>query len=214
MGGIRAVRGPARLPWTIALLFAAAHLALLLSSRVVDGRYLLPVLPVLCIVTAAALISGVSVLRRYEFRRGVRTALVVVLTCAVVGPALVSSITFDRDLSKTSTEDLAFAWIREHVPPTAVVVVEGNALSIPRGVVVGRGVAELRQTTFDQLAGEDVNYVVASSAVFGKYLEQPRVYRDEYLAYTRLFSEAREVARFSPSRANPGPELRILQVVP
>ena len=56
------------------------------EQRIIYARYLLPIVPMLCILAAAAVISGVSLLRRYQFPRGVRTALIAALTLALLAP--------------------------------------------------------------------------------------------------------------------------------
>lgn len=214
MGLIRTVRGPARGGWTVALSFVLVFFWFVASQNRIDARFLLPLLPMLAIVTAAGLISGVSVLRRYEFSRGLRTAMITVLTIAMLGPSAVSAIGMARTRAKASTQDLAFAWVKENVPPTAIVVVEAGAMSIPRSIVSGWGMPELRIKTYDEFANAGVNYLIASSNAYGKYMLAPGAHREEYQAYTRLFSEAHEIARFSPSKDHPGPELRVLKVMP
>ena len=49
--------------------------------------------------------------------------------------------------------------------------------------------------------------------MYGPYLDA-RQPQDEYLDYVRLFHQAPEVARFTPSSRHPGPEVRILEVQP
>ena len=44
--------------------------------------------------------------------------------------------------------------------------------------------------------------------------EGARQYPSEYADYQRIFLQAHEVARFTPSSRHPGPELRILKVKP
>jgi len=53
---------------------------------------------------------------------------------------------------------------------------------------------------------------VASSQVYGPYVEHPEQFPAEYADYARLFAETTVVARFAPTLEHPGPELRILQV--
>jgi hypothetical protein len=45
-------------------------------------------------------------------------------------------------------------------------------------------------------------------------MDAPQNAPDEYKQYMRIFGQAREVVRFSPSTDHPGPELRILKVQP
>jgi hypothetical protein len=204
MGGVRTVRGPGRLMWGTAVIFAAAHFAFALCLPGTLPRHLLTVMPTLCIVTAAAVISGVSLLRRYELSRNVRTAIIVLLTMAVLAPPAAASVAYARNLSRQSTRDLAFVWIQQHVTPSTYVVVESGSLSLPRRIVNGHAVRELRDHTLG----------IATSDTYGRYLAAPQTYRQEYLDYMRLFSQTREAARFSPGRDTPGPELRILTIVP
>lgn len=214
MAVLRAVRGPGHVRWTIIVSFLAAYGAMLFWLPPKDERFILPVLPSVALLASAAVISGVSLLRRYQFPRAVRTALIAALTLAVLLPGAVSAVRYAMDRSKQSTVDLAYSWIQQNLGPDTVVVVEASALSIPRGVVEGRGVPELRLKPLEDYSSEGVQYLIASSTAYGKYVAEPRTYREEYRDYTRLFSETREVARFAPSRRHPGPELRVLQVVP
>jgi hypothetical protein len=94
------------------------------------------------------------------------------------------------------------------------VVVESGSLSLPRRIVNGHAVRELRDHTLEDYAADGVNYLIATSDTYGRYLAAPQTYRQEYLDYMRLFSQTREAARFSPGRDTPGPELRILTIVP
>jgi hypothetical protein len=55
---------------------------------------------------------------------------------------------------------------------------------------------------------------VATSEVFGRHLSGSQLLSPQGEDYQRLFGEVAEVARFSPSAAHPGPEIRILKVRP
>lgn len=211
---VRAVRGPGRPRWAILAGFAVCYFWFITARPVVDARYLLPLLPAIALLVATAVIVGVSLLRRLEFPRGVRTALIALLTLAALGPAAVSAVTFNRQRSKPTTTKLAYEWIRHNLSPGDVVLVEGSVIQMPTDMIHGRGIRELGEMSVEDFSNERVRYVVASSTVYGKYFSQPQSYRREYLAYTRLFSEAQEVAKFSPDRKTRGPELRVLRLNP
>lgn len=211
---VRVFDRPGQTRWAIVAFFTLAHFVFICARPGVDPRYILPLLPATVLLTASAVIIGVSLLRRLEFPRAVRTTLIALLTLAVIAPAGASAIAYNRALSRTSTTRLAYEWIRQNLPPTAVVVVEDDALMIPRGVVEGRGIRELTLKTCDEFTSEGVEYLVASSTAYGKYFLDPRKYRQEYQAYARLFSEATEVAKFTPTGRTPGPELRVLKLIP
>ena len=213
MGLVRAVRGPSRVPWAVALVFTIPYFLIVADQRIIYARYLLPLVPMLCVLAAAAVISGVSLLRRYEFPRGVRTALIAGLTIALLGPPAATAVSFDRIIGKTSTTDLAYRWILENAPEGSRIVQEGNHLTFPARYETLR-MRQLRQSTYDQFLESGADYLIASSQCYGPYLASPSTYREEFTAYMTLFTRGQEVARFTASDDHPGPELRIVKVRP
>ena len=73
---------------------------------------------------------------------------------------------------------------------------------------------QLRLDAGQSYAGTGIQYLVASSQVYGGVLEKPHQYPEEYADYQRLFMETDEVARFRPTSDHPGSELIILKVKP
>lgn len=213
MGLVRAVGGPGRVPWAIALVFTIPYFLIVANQRIIFARYLLPLVPMLCVLAAAAVISGVSLLRRYQFPRGVRTALIASLTVALLGPPAATSIGFNRTVAKTSTIDLAYGWIVENAPPGSKIVHEGNHLTLPIRFESQR-VNQLRYRTYEDYVASGADYLIASSQCYGPYLASPTAFRPEFNAYMTLFTRGQEVARFTASGDHPGPELRIVKVRP
>lgn len=211
MGLIRAVGGPGRVPWTIALVFAIPYFFIVAGQRIIYARYMLPLVPMLCVLAAAAVISGVSLLRRYQFPRGIRTALIAGLTVALLGPPAVTAVGFNRMIARTPTTELAYRWVLANVPEGSHIVHEGNHLTFPAGYKSER-ISQLRHRTYEDYAGDGVDYLIASSQSYGPYLESPQAFRDQYAQYMTLFAHAPEQARFTANEDHPGPELRILKV--
>jgi hypothetical protein len=75
-------------------------------------------------------------------------------------------------------------------------------------------VKQLRLDGAQSYAGTGIQYLVASSNVYGPILEKPDQFPAEYADYRRLFAETDEVARFKPTSDHPGSELLILKVKP
>ena len=211
MGVIRAVKGPGRVPWALALVFAVPYFFIVAGQRIVFARYMLPLVPMLCLLAAAVVISGVSLLRRYQFPRGVRTALIAGLTLALLGQPAFTAVNFNRMISKTSTTDLAYQWVLANVPDGSRILHEGNHLTFPARYESER-VGRLRHRTYEEYAASGADYLIASSQCYGPYLESPQMFREEYTQYMTLFAHARELARFTADKDHPGPELRILKV--
>lgn len=214
LGVVRLVRGPGRVRWALGVAFPMAHFAMITQQQIVYGRYLLPMVPALCVLAAAAVVSGVSLLRRYEIPRAPRTALIAGLTIAALLPPALQAIAWNRMVAKTSTVDLAYRWLETNVPPRSFVVVEARNMLLPPAVAATRNVPQLRYKTYEQYVTDRADYLVASSQSFGQYFEAPHLYPEEYRQYMQIFERSREVVRFTPSDDHPGPELRIFKVRP
>ena len=213
LGIVRLVRGPGRVRWTLAVTFPLVYFWMLSSQRIVYARYLLPITPSLCVLAATAVVSGVSLLRRYEIPRAPRTALIAALTIAALLPPALLSVRGDRDMARKGTVDLAYAWIVQNIPPGSYLVVERRELLLPTEYR-SRYVSQLRPKTYEQWRGEGADYLVASSAAFGSVFGAPQRYPREYDEYMRIFTQSRELTTIAPSKDVPGPEFRIFKVVP
>jgi 4-amino-4-deoxy-L-arabinose transferase-like glycosyltransferase len=213
LGIVRLVRGPGRVRWALAVVFPVVYLWMVRGQGLVFARYLLPVVPPLCVLAATAVVSGVSLLRRYEIPRAPRTALIAGLTIAALLPPALVSIQWVRGAARTSTVDLAYDWILSHVPRQSVVAIESRALLLPASYR-SRNVSQLRQLEYADWRDQKVDYLIASSEYYSRYFESPQKYPREYAEYMRIFEQSRELVRFSPSKDTPGPELRVFKVVP
>ena len=213
LASVRAVRGPGRVRWTLAIVFPLIYFYVVSNQTLIFARYLLPLVPALCVLIAAAVVSGVSLLRRFEIPRAARTALIAGLTVAVLLPLVNQAIGFNRMISKPSTLELAYAWILENVPDGSTVVVEAARFRLPARYK-STSIRQLRERDFEAYRGDGVEYLVGSSEAYGRYLSAPHNYPREYAEYMQLFGQARELKRFSPSDAQPGPEIVVLKVKP
>lgn len=213
LGIARAIRGPARLKWTLAVAFPLVYFWFISRETIVYARYLLPMLPMLSLLAAAAVVSGVSQLRRYRIPRSARNALIVALVLLSIVPSAYSAIAFDAMAARTWTTKQAYDWVVAQIPPGSRITIESRGLLLP-DTYRAEHVKQLRQKTLDTYASEGVEYLIASSQCYGEYLNAPARHPGEYADYMQLFRGAPEIARFTPSREHPGPELRILKVKP
>jgi len=212
LGLVRAARGPGHVRWTLLVAFPIVWFYVLATKSLIFGRYLLPMLPFVCILAAIAVISGVSLLRRFAIPRVARTALIVALTGAAVLPPAVTSIRFDRTIGRQPTQALAYGWIARHVPSGSRIVIEKFDIRLPEERYRTEHVRQLIERRHEEYVAAGADYLIASSQVYGPALEAPHREPERYAAYRRLFEESHEVARFSPDEDHPGPELRIFKV--
>lgn len=213
LGVNRLVRGPGRIRWALVLVFGLIYFWFIANQGLVYGRYALPIFPALCLLAAAAVISGVSLLRRFEIPRAARTALIAALTIVAILPPAIQAIGFDRMIGRRGTVELAYRWILENLPAGSKIVIESRAMVLPDPFKITT-LPQLRYQDFAWYREAGIEYVVASSQAYGPYMSAPQNYPREYSDYMKIFEQMRELVRFSPSDAEPGPELRILKVQP
>lgn len=212
LGLARARGGPGRVRWVLAMLFPLLYFRFISNQNIVFARYLLPLVPFLSILAAAAVVAAVAALRRAGVPGAVRQAVTVALTIVAIGPPAYTAINYDADAAKTWTQRMAYDWIRRELPHGTSIRLEGSvAPKLPVGYNATYA-KQLRMDGTDDYAGRGIQYLVASSQCYGLYFTDPQTFRAEYDDYQRIFTNTEEVARFQPSSAHPGPELRILKV--
>lgn len=209
---VRSVRGPGRVRWTLLVAFPVLYFWFVSRQSLIFGRYLLPIVPFVCLLAAAAVVSGVSLLRRFSIPRALRTALITALTVAVLLPSAIASIGFNRTMARQGTAALAYEWLMQHAPKGSAIVIESAGLVLTHSPFTSRNVPQLRERPYEHYVETGVDYLIASSQCYGPYLASPEKFPREYADYMRIFEQGQTMATFSPTREHPGPELRILKV--
>lgn len=207
----RGWRGPGRARWWLLLVFGGVYFYALATRATIFGRYLLPLYPVASLLIAAAVVSGVSLLRRFEIPRVARQTLIAGLALAALLPPAMNAVGFARRISRPSTQSLAYAWILAHIPSGARIVVEGQAIWLPGDRYRVTHVRRLIDKPLEQYAAEGHEYLILSSEVYGGLLARPQQHPQESAAYRHLLTSVEPLAVFSETPERPGPELRILR---
>jgi 4-amino-4-deoxy-L-arabinose transferase-like glycosyltransferase len=216
LGVARIVGGPDRLKWTVATLFPIVYYRFISGQGLTFGRYLLPMLPFLSLLGAAAIVFAVDTVRRAHVSRPVLQAVTVVLTLVSIAPPAFTAISFNANAAKVWTSEQAYEWIVRTLPHGAKVAVESRNILLPSNYQA-KYYAQLRLRPLEAYVADGVEYLIASSQCYGPYLDTqaggPQKYPVEYAEYMRIFSQTDEIIRFTPSAEHPGPELRVLKIV-
>ena len=214
LGVWRAVTGPERLKWALVTVFPLVYFRFISNQNIFFGRYLLPLVPFLSILAAAAVVWCIGWMRHREIRRPIRNLVTVALTLTAIVPPAYSAIAYDANAAKEWTTEQAYHWIRQQVPAGAHIRLEGSlAIKLPASYKTSYA-KQLRLDGVENYSSIGVQYLVSSSQCFGPYFENPAQYPKEHADYQRIFAQAEEVARFKESGEHPGPELIILKVKP
>ena len=158
---VRIIKGPGRARWAVLLVIPVAHFYLISKQQLVYGRYLLPMVPMLCLLAAMAVVSGVSLLRRYEIPRGPRAALIATLTAAALVHPAYASIKFDQLIGRRDTTRMAYELDpAEH--PTGIDHRAGDTGTAAAADDQSENIAQLRSRTYEEYQARGVQYLVAS----------------------------------------------------
>ena len=209
---VRAFTGPGQARFALAVVLLAVFFPLVAARDQIWARYLLPVVPILCVLAAVAVVSGVSLLRRFNIPRWARTVLIAALTVAALLPPAVSSVSWVQMHGRPSTQSIAYGWILGNLPPGAHVAIETRGLLLPEDRYRVSYVRQLIVSDLSTYRERGVEYLIASSQAFGAGFESPHLRPAEYAAYRRLFDQAVRVFTVSQSSDHPGPELRVFRV--
>ncbi len=121
---VRVVRGPARVGSVLVLLVMPVFWLLIIDRTLIFGRYLMPIIPFVCLLVATAVVSCAGGLNRIPLPRMAARALVVALAVAVLARPAFTSVSFDRDMGRPTTVGLAANWISQHAKPGTRIVHE------------------------------------------------------------------------------------------
>ena len=209
---VRATSGPGRVRWTLLLVFPFVYFYAMAAKSEAFAHDLTPIAPFVSILVAVTVVSGVSLLRRFDIPRAPRTALIVGLTVASLLPPALRALSFDRRMSRPTTRAMAYSWVQRNIPRGSRVVIEHGALHLPAGDYRTTHVPRLIELAPQDVApGGQATYLIASGDAYGPIFEAPERRRAEYDAYLRLFEGVTALETIKPSRGMSGPELRIFK---
>jgi 4-amino-4-deoxy-L-arabinose transferase-like glycosyltransferase len=164
--------------------FTVALYALLAPGRTVFFRYVLPLVPVICLFAAVAVHRAAEWLARRA--RVASGAIVAAVAIAAALPALVNSVWLDVLLARTDTRVLAGRWLAERVKPDESLYDAGGAYA--GSSLIGVSVHRWSADTYDPASNAFRN----SGGRLPEWLvlpESPLVYGSVPPALRRLAAE-------------------------
>jgi 4-amino-4-deoxy-L-arabinose transferase-like glycosyltransferase len=198
-------RGPA----LAALLFPLTYFWFVSNQSLQFGRYLMPIVPMLSIGVAI----GIATLRDWVARRApARTArFALPLLLLVLLPPALTARSFVLDQRRVSTEEQVGRWLTQNVKPNERIVFEA-ALQLPPRFKHER-VLRLTAYPLAQYRSDGTVYLVASSAEYDKYFNDPARFASQITDYNELFKATELVMTFTPSAEHPGATIRVMKLV-
>jgi 4-amino-4-deoxy-L-arabinose transferase-like glycosyltransferase len=164
-------RARTRARWMPVILFTLAYFYILSSHSHVFGRYAVPLVPMMCLLTAVAAMEVVHAASRAErtSRPWIRYALTAAAVILLIyGPAA-ASIGWLNLQKRSDTRALAAAWLKLNTPRGTRVAVENNGPTYLDSAGFKVTGAELLLDKRVDWYRERVDYLIISAADLGRY---------------------------------------------
>jgi 4-amino-4-deoxy-L-arabinose transferase-like glycosyltransferase len=107
-------------------IFPIAYYLVVGSGYTVFARYIVPVVPFLCLTAAFATVEGVRALAATIAQQGRAAALTWVVALLIVAPSAVSLAQFDYLLAVPDSRVVAADWVRQHFPNGSTIAEVGD----------------------------------------------------------------------------------------
>lgn len=208
----RAPRANATVAWAMAAAFALIYFYMIAGQRLTYGRYLLPLLPFLCVLAGGALAWILEALHARLARPGVATLVAAALLVAVCWVPTTNALGTLRDAAKVATEEQVYQWILTNVPKQTKIGMESRRILLNPEQYDVEYFPRLIRRNFAHYHDEGFDYLVASSQAFRTALYDVPPEAGASTAYKDLFSQLEPITVFLPSPEHPGAEWRIFRV--
>jgi hypothetical protein len=205
LGGVMAVRqlaigrrkdrdgGGSQVLWLV-LAFLPVYYAMIARYPVRFDRQLIPILPYLALLGGFGVAASLALLDRYaeSWRSPRQSVPIVAVTLLLVGalaaPLTIRAADWNIETGKPDTRYVALNWIEEHIPPGATIAREWHT---PPVAQAGYGDVFIRaayEQPLDWYRASGADYLVLSSFMYARYLDDPETYPAEAAFYEKLLS--------------------------
>lgn len=212
-GTLRAIRDKALGPWALVVIFPLAYFVSVATKHLIFARYLLPVIPFLCLTMALVVVDAVTWLWRLHRPLSARVSIIGLGLAFVLVPVVRAGVQWPAQWGQPTTADVAYERIRELIPKGSGVVVERAVLRLPDSLYRQLNVHLMPVRTPEHFVSHGFNYVVASSTAFWPVLQHPSEHAREYETYQRVFTRPGYcLPSIQPTAEITGPEIIICRL--
>jgi 4-amino-4-deoxy-L-arabinose transferase-like glycosyltransferase len=213
--GVRAARRREPVRYGLIAVFPLIYFYLIATKNLIFARYLLPIVPFLCLWIALIVVDLVGWLSRRRWPLVVRLPAGVAVIAFITLPPVGRGVEWPLEYGRRTTQDIAYEQIRRTVPMHAVVAVERDALRLPDSLYRGINAAHLTDRSLEEYVSAGVTFFVASSDAFGPIYDHPDRNPVRYRLYRRLLDDSADcLPAITPTPTVSGPTIRICRLRP
>ena len=174
------------------------------------AHWLIPVLPILALLAA----FGLETLVRSTFRApAAQTGALIIGTLVIAAHPAYQVILHDIRESRPSTRVQAREWALANLPAGSAITEEWYAAPLDGAPFrVTEHFTLAQGGDLEDYVREGYDYLIASSAMYGRYFDEAQRYPREVAFYEKLFGQGELVQEFVPGRWQAGPTIRIYRV--
>ena len=203
-----------RIPRLLLLSFVLLYLAGVSLSPLHWMRWALLVAPLLALFAAEGLrLVAVRLAARAELRNTRTPQLLLALALLLAVQPIYATVLQNTRQSRPTTRILARQWLLEHAPAGSKIAQEWYAAPLADAdfdVVTHWALGQERSLA--EFRSEGVDYLVASSAMYGRFYANPERSAAEVAFYELLSEEGVLMQEFEPSPTRGGPTIRIYRL--
>ena len=200
--------------WLVILssVFVIAYFASMASNLVRFERFLVPMIPAMCIgagYTFAVLSDWLS--KRVTTQ--VTSIILLVLGLLLLFNPFQSVMTFDRDLAATDVRTIARDWILDNLPPDAMIARERFSPNLDAYGYRTTWIDSLNEQSFQWYSEEGYDYLIFAEARYGTVWRDPERYADLIESYESLWEQLELIATFEgPYVGRPNHQIDVYRV--
>ena len=178
------------------IVFVPVYYAMIAPYPVRFDRQLIPILPYLALLGGFGVAASLALLVRLHDarrspRRGIPVAVIaatLLLLGALAAPLAIRAADWNIQTGKPDTRYTALAWIEDNVPAGATIVREWHTPPVAQAGYKDIFIRAAYEQSLDWYRASGADYVVLSSFMYARYLDDPETYPVEAAFYERLFS--------------------------
>lgn len=211
--GVTLVLVRRRAPQLLLLGGAAVFLAGVSAQALHWPRWIIQILPVMSLVAADALLSGLAVAKSLGLAPIARQGLLVIGVVVASWLPILESTQQNFRHAGYSTRVEAREWMIANLNPGARVAQEWyTAVLAGTGFDVDERPALASHRTLEDYRREGYDYLLVSSSMYGRFQAEPARYPAEVGFYRRLHEELPLVSEFVPAPLKAGPVVRVYRL--
>lgn len=173
-------------------------------------RNLMPILPFLALFGGRGLDSLFTWMEGKRPLRG--GAIAALLTLLLVIHPTAKIVRYDHLLTQKDTRTSALEWVEEHIEPQSKIALEIHGPPLDHTKYVLATFWSLSDNELEWYRAQGFDYLVASSYMYSRFLEEEERYPREAAFYRRLFSQEVIAEFLGGDIVTPGPTIRIYWV--